>query len=81
MAWPRTRSSAEVQGRCCQEFTLHESGLLPDSPLAASFSSRSVGSSGAMAQGDNVCGETGCEQDAPLPVAVQLLDKSVPVDD
>lgn len=34
-----------------------------------------------MAQGDDVGRETGFEQDAPLPVAVQLLDKAVPIDD
>lgn len=34
-----------------------------------------------MAQGDDVRGEAGFEQDAPLPVTVQLLDESVPVDD
>lgn len=39
------------------------------------------GSSYAVAQGDDVCGEAGFEQDASLPVTVQLLDKPVPVDD
>lgn len=34
-----------------------------------------------MAQGDDVRGETGFEQDAPLPVTVQLLDEAVPIDD
>lgn len=34
-----------------------------------------------MAQGDDVGREAGFEQDASLPVAVQLLDKAVPIDD
>jgi len=34
-----------------------------------------------VAQGDDVSGEAGMEQDAPLPVTVQLLDEPVPVDD
>lgn len=41
----------------------------------------SSGSGDTVAQGDDVRGETGFEQDAPLPVTIQLLDEAVPIDD
>lgn len=41
----------------------------------------SSGAGDAVAQGDNVRGETGFEQDTPLPVTVQLLDEAIPIDD
>lgn len=49
-------------------------------PLPASDPGPS-GRSSAVAQGNDVCGEAGFEQNAPLPVTVQLLDESVPIDD
>lgn len=33
-----------------------------------------------MAQGDDVCGEAVFQQDASVPLAVQLADETVPVD-